>query len=156
MHNPNRFPRTILLLLTSLGFVAPPAHAADHRDLTLEGVTQLANDSATKMLASSAFQARIQGGRKARIVLGDVRNFSDNEGVRVDDVANEIRNRIVQAGTARIFAPGTLEADFVISPELSSEWSRAGSSRKHCFTLQLTLSTPVGEYVGAFSASHCE
>lgn len=151
---------TITRLAFAIGLVlctaALPARAAEHRELTLEGINHLASESASKMLNSSVFMARAQGGRKARVVLGDVRNFSDDEGVRVDDVANEIRNRIVAAGTARIFAAGTLDADFVISPELSSAWSRAGGARKHCYTLQLTLSTPTGEYAGAYSSSHCE
>ena len=88
-------------------------------------------------------------------MLGDVRNFSDNEGARPEDIASEIRNRIVASNSARIFAPGTLDVDFILSPELSSAWAIEKGSRKHCYTLQLTLSTPQGEYAAAFSAKRC-
>ena len=128
------------------------AAPADSRDI----FTGMADEVAAKMLASPAFQAKTGSGRKARIVIGDVTNNSDDEGIRVDDIFNEIRNQIVGAGTARLFAPGELNVDFIIAPELTSimrpdEHGR----RRRCFTLQLTLTTVSGEFVGAHSESRC-
>jgi hypothetical protein len=135
---------------------AVPVQARDARALSLDFINALADESAGKMLTSAVFKAKLNDERKARVVIGDVRNQSDDEGARVQDISNEIRNRIVLAGTARIFAPGNLDADFIISPELSSVWNASANGRRHCFILQLTLTTPEGEYVAAFSAQRCD
>jgi hypothetical protein len=128
----------------------PPAPPADPRDV----FTQLADEVAGRMLNDPSFQAKASTGAKVRIVLGDVRNDSDNEGVRVSDIFNEIRDKIVQAGTARLFSPGELNVDYIISPQLTSIRSSPDKSgRRHsCFTLGLTLTTASGENKAAYSA----
>ena len=116
---------------------------------------ELADEVSAKMLQSSAFTGATSGGKKARIVVGDVVNNSDDERIRVSDIFNEVRNQIVASGSARLFAPGELNVDFVISPELTSQWRTDKRSRLHCLTLQLTLTTVSGEYVAAHSAERC-
>ncbi len=128
---------------------APAAPAEDFFGL-------LAQDVAAKVLANPAFQAQAEGGRKVKIVIGDVINNSDNEGVRVEDLFNEIRNQIVSAGTTRLFAPGELNVDFVIAPELTSSIATdARGRRQRCYTLNLTLTKPSGEFALAQSAKRC-
>ena len=117
---------------------------------------RLAEEVTTKLLDSPEYQARLANGRKPRVVVGDIRNNSDNEGVRVEDIFNEIRNTFIASGTARLFTEGELNADLVISPELTSSLSGSAGRRQHCYTLQLTTSTISGEYVTAHSAKGCE
>jgi hypothetical protein len=118
--------------------------------------TQLADEVTTKLLESPEYQARTTSGRKPRIVVGDIRNNTDDEGVRVEDIFNEIRNVLVASGTARLFSPGELNADLIISPELTSS-SQAGprGRRQRCVVLQLTTTTVSGEYFTAHSATRC-
>ena len=140
------------LCVQAPAFAAPaPRATAEVRDIFAE----LADEVSDKMLASPAFQEKAAGGRKARIVIGDVRNNSDDEGIRVDDIFNEIRNRIVATGTARLFAQGELNVDFIIAPELTSAIRVDNHARRKCFTLQLTLTTIGGEYIAAHSAVRC-
>jgi hypothetical protein len=116
----------------------------------------VADEVAAKLLATPQFQAKTAGGRKARIVVGDVVNNSDDESVRVDDIFSEIRDQIVTAGTSRLFAPGALDVDFIISPEFQSSIAPDEKGRRRrCITLQLTLSTVSGEYVTAVNARRC-
>jgi hypothetical protein len=118
--------------------------------------TQMADEVSGKVLASAPFQAKADGGRKVRIVVGDVSNDSDDEGVRVDDIYNEIRNQIVASGSVRLFDRGDLDADLIISPQLTSERHLDPHGRReYCFTLQLTLTSVSGEFVAAESATRC-
>jgi len=144
------------MALVAAALCATPVAGREARALNLDTLNALADESAEKMLASTVFQAKLQGAKKARVVIGDTRNNSDDEGARVEDISNEIRNRIVATGTARIFAPGNLDADFIISPDLSSSWIAGSGGRRHCFILQLTLTSPEGEYAAAFSAQRCD
>jgi len=116
---------------------------------------ELADEVSDKIIASPAFRAKAEGGRKARIVIGDVRNNSDDEQIRVEDIFNDIRNRIVAGGQARLFATGELNVDLIIAPELTSRIRGTGGTRQHCFTLQLTLTTVDGEYIAALGAERC-
>jgi hypothetical protein len=143
--------------LTAFSLVAalPVAYAAPAPAAPIDIFTPMADEVAAKMLASPAFQAKTDGGRKVKIVIGDVRNNSASEGLRVDDIFNEIRNQIVNAGTTRLFAPGELNVDFIIAPELTSLTAVANGRRVTCYTLQLSLSTPAGEFVAAHSAKSC-
>jgi hypothetical protein len=116
----------------------------------------LADEVAAKVLDAPAFQARTEGGRKVKIVIGDVINNTDQEGIRVEDIFTTIRNQIVSAGTTRLFAPGELNVDFVIAPELtSSTIADAKGRRQRCYMLNLTLTKPSGEFVLAQQAKRC-
>ena len=97
------------MALVAAALCATPVAGREARALNLDTLNALADESAEKMLASTVFQAKLQGAKKARVVIGDTRNNSDDEGSRVEDISNEIRNRIVATGTARIFAPGNLD-----------------------------------------------
>jgi hypothetical protein len=145
---------SVLAAALAIAAAAPAAHAAPHPP-PVDIFANLADEVAGKMLASPAFQAKEDGGRKVKIVIGDVRNNSNSEDVRVDDIFNDIRNQIVNAGTTRLFAPGELSVDFIISPELTSRVLMDRGRPVTCFTLQLSLSTPSGEFVAAHSAKSC-
>lgn len=141
-----------VMLLSSQPATAAPKDQGPPQDF----FALLANDAAVQVLASPVFQARTDGGRKVKIVIGDVINNSDDEGVRVEDLFNEIRNQIVSAGTTRLFAPGELNVDFVIAPELTSSIATdAKGRRQRCFTLNLTLTKPSGEFALAQKAKRC-
>lgn len=116
---------------------------------------QLADEVTQKLLDSPAYQAKTTSGRKPRIVIGDIRNNTDDEGVRVEDIFAEIRNVLVSSGTARIFAPDELNADLIIAPDLTSARVVTGGRPQRCTTLQLTLTTVTGEYFAAHSATRC-
>jgi hypothetical protein len=146
------FRRASVLAAAALAIAAAaPAPQAAPRPPPVDIFAPMADEVAGKMLASPAFQAKEDGGRKVKIVIGDVRNNSNSEDVRVDDIFNEI----VNAGTTRLFAPGELNVDFIISPELTSRVLMDRGRPVTCFTLQLSLSTPSGEFVAAHSAKSC-
>ena len=132
------------------GQKSPPA-PVDPRPVYI----QLADEVTQKLLDSPAYQAKTTSGRKPRIVVGDIRNNTDDEGVRVEDIFNEIRNVLVGSGTARLFAPGELNADLIIAPELTSSRTQQNGRYQSCTTLQLTLTTVSGEYFAAHSATRC-
>jgi hypothetical protein len=141
------------LLMAALIFTPASAAKRDNRPFFV----QLAEEVTNKLLASPEYAGQMKNGRKPRIVIGDIRNNSDDEGVRVEDLFNEIRDTIVASGTARLFAAGELNTDLVIAPELTSSMAaQSGGRREHCFTLQLTITTITGEYVTAHSARRCE
>jgi hypothetical protein len=148
---------TTALLLSAFLLVAQPAMAAPKTPVE-DVFDVLANEVATKVLDAPAFQARTEGGRKVKIVIGDVMNNTDQEGIRVEDIFATIRNQIVSAGAARLFAPGELNVDFVIAPELTSSMianPRGRGRSQRCFTLNLTLTKPSGEFVLAQQAKRC-
>jgi len=151
-----RAARTIAcLLVAALTAIALAPLSAAAAPAGPDIFTQMADQVAAGVLASPAVQAKTGSGRKVRIVIGDVTNDTDNDGVRVDDLSNEIRNQIVGAGVARLFAAGAIDVDFIISPELTSTMRDDGHGRRRCYTLNLTLSTASGEFVAATSASRC-
>jgi hypothetical protein len=151
--NPGR--RGAVALTAAFALTAVTAHAAPPPADTRDIYTQMADEVADKVMATPVFQAKIGGGRKAKIVIGDVTNNSDDEGIRVEDIFNEIRNQIVSSGTARLFAPGELNVDFIISPELTSRVRQDGGRRRRCFTLNVTVSTAAGELITATNAQRC-
>ncbi len=151
--------KTSLLLALAMAAIcvapvqaAPKLHA-DPRPLFV----QMADEVANKMLESPQYQDLVTSGKKPRIVVGDVRNNTDDEGIRVEDLFNQIRETLIASGTARLFAEGELKADFVISPVLTNSWAaQSGGRRQHCFELQLNITTISGEYVTAPTAHRCE
>ncbi len=147
------FPALVLALVATGAVAAPkkPPAPIDPRPPYI----QLADEVTQTLLDSPAYQAKTTSGRKPRIVIGDIRNNTDDEGVRVEDIFNEIRNVLVTSGTARLFAPDELNADLIIAPDLTSVRILQNGRYQWCTTLQLTLTTVTGEYFAAHSATRC-
>lgn len=146
--------RSLVLLLGlcgALASAAPSAAVASSGDI-LDVYDQVGADVAQKLLDSPALQSK-SGSGKVRIVIGDVVNDSDNYGIRVEDIFNQIRDKLVSSGLVRLYAPGELDVDFIIAPQLTS---RRKDGRHECYTLNLTITAPSGEYIASMSAERCD
>jgi hypothetical protein len=118
---------------------------------------ELADDVIGQTLNSDIYKSKVSAGHKLRVVVGNIDNKSDDESVRVEDMFNDMRDRLVATQTVRLFDPGELNADLIISPELTSRFQLdSRGRRRHCFILRLTLSTVEGEFATSYSSTRCD
>jgi hypothetical protein len=149
--------RTLLPLLLALAAFGSMAQAAEPPPTDPRPIeVQLADEVTRKMLENPEYASRVAAGRKPRIVVGAVRNDTQDTDPRVDDIFAEIRNGILASGTAQLYPPGQLDVDLIIAPVLTSTWTPDGRNRaRYCMTLQLSLTRVSTEYFASHSATRC-
>ncbi len=151
-----RFRAAILCVMLGAALVAPgTVRAASSSDAPADIYSQMANEVAQKLLADPVLQSKTGLGRKARVVIGDISNDTTSYELRVEDIFNEIRNQLVSSGQVELYAPGQLDVDLIVSPQLTSR-PKPDDRHRHCYILNLTLNTPSGQFVAALDSRRCE
>lgn len=116
----------------------------------LNQFVQMAEEAANDLVFSRAFEKRIANpGSPPRLVIGNIRNDTDNENILVGDMVQKMREILVRTGAVRVFTADATDFDFVLAPRLTSSTLRSISrkeiERSYSFSFQIT--TIDGEYI---------
>lgn len=86
-------------------------------NLTVQDFRSLADTLTNKMLEDDLFA---EASEKPRIVVGSVRNFTDDENLRIDDLYDHTEEALVHSRMVRVMSRGSADFDLVGKFELSS------------------------------------
>ena len=89
---------------------------------------------------------------RPRLIVGILRNNTDNESIRMSDLHDRISEIILGSGLVRLVDRTADEFEYIIRSELTST-RQYGEKRQELvfFTLQLKMFTLSGELVGQWS-----
>lgn len=118
--------------------------------LTTADYIAFAEEVTNKMLSSR--QVEEWSAKQPRVILGIVRNNTDNENIRVKDIYDRIQETMFNSGLMRIVDASATDFDYIIKPELTStrQYGSNGEELAY-FTLQLKMFKLDGELVGQWS-----
>jgi len=118
--------------------------------LTMSDYLALAEKVTNEMLASRTVQKWED--RRPRLILGHVRNNTDNENIRVKDIYDRIQETVLNSGLVRVVDRSATKFDYIVRTELTSTRQYGKDGRELAFfTLQLKLFKLDGELVGQWS-----
>lgn len=119
-------------------------------ELTMADYTAFAEKVTNKMLISRLVIG--WGEKRPKLVVSALRNNTDNESIRMQDVYDRITETILNSGVARLMDKSALEFDYVVRTELSStrQYGQGGQELAF-FKLEFKLFTLEGEMVGQWS-----
>lgn len=119
-------------------------------DLTMADYTAFAEVVTNKMLASRLVER--WGDKRPRLVLAALRNNTDDENIRMEDVYDRITEVILNSGVARLMDKMAQEFDYVVKSELSSTRQYGDRGEELVFfKLEFKMFTLEGEMVGQWS-----
>ena len=102
------------------------------------------------MLSSRLVQG--WGETRPKLIVGVLRNNTDNENIRMADLHDRISETILGSGLVRLVDTSATEFDYVIRSELTSTRQYGERNQEIVFfTLQLKMFTLMGELVGQWS-----
>lgn len=111
----------------------------------------MAEELFTRIFTDAAFVDVTQGGRPS-VVIGDLANDSHSYRLETDVMFNALRNVLIRSQAVRLFTPGADFPDLTMAAQLTSTYIRENrGARDASYTLNITLTKPNGEYVGAWS-----
>jgi len=126
--------------------------ARDHlqAELTMSDYVALAEQVTNEMLSSRFVQS--WGKKRPKLIVGKLRNNTDNESIRMQDVHDRIQETIFNSGLARVVDKTATSFDYIIKSELTStrQYGAGGKELVH-FTLQLKMYALDGELKGQWS-----
>jgi hypothetical protein len=112
--------------------------------------TAFAEKVTNKMLASRLVQS--WGKKRPRLVVGRMRNNTDNESIRVQDIYDRITETILGSGLVRLMDKSETSFDYVVNTEISSTRQHgSGGEELAYFKLEFKMFTLSGEMVGQWS-----
>lgn len=119
-------------------------------ELTMADYTAFAEKVTNKMLASKLVQS--WGRKRPRLVVGRMRNNTDNESIRIQDVYDRITETILASGLVRLLDKSATAFDYVVNTELSStrQYGPGGEELAY-FKLEFKMFKLDGEMVGQWS-----
>lgn len=119
-------------------------------ELTMADYTAFAEKVTNKMMASKLVQK--WGDKRPKLVVGQMRNNTDNEGIRMQDVYDRITETILGSGLVRLMDKSATSFDYVVNTELSStrQYGERGEELAY-FKLEFKMFTLSGEMVGQWS-----
>lgn len=119
-------------------------------ELTMADYTAFAEKVTNKMMASRVVQN--WGNKRPKLVVGRMRNNTDNESIRIQDIYDRITETILGSGLARLMDKSATSFDYVVNTELSStrQYGQQGEELAY-FKLEFKMFTVDGEMVGQWS-----
>ena len=119
-------------------------------ELTMADYTAFAEKVTNKMMASKLVQS--WGRKRPRLIVGSLRNNTDNESIRMQDIYDRITETILNSGLVRLLDQSAVAFDYVIKSELSStrQYGSEGEELAY-FKLEFKLFKLDGEMVGQWS-----
>ena len=119
-------------------------------ELTMADYTELAETVTNKMLSSSLVQK--WGKKKPRLILAKLRNNTDNESIRMQDIYDRITETLLNSGLLRLVDTSATSFDYVIRSELSSNRQFGADGQELVgYKLELKMMTLDGEMKGQWS-----
>jgi PBP1b-binding outer membrane lipoprotein LpoB len=119
-------------------------------ELTMADYTAFAEKVTNKMMASTVVQS--WGRKRPKLVVGKMRNNTDNESIRIQDIYDRITETILGSGLVRLMDKSATSFDYVVNTELSStrQYGDGGEELAY-FKLEFKMFTIDGEMVGQWS-----
>jgi len=119
-------------------------------ELTMNDYTAFAEKVTNKMLRSRLVQS--WGNKRPKLIVGSLRNNTDNESIRMQDIYDRITETILGSGLVRLMDKSATSFDYVVKTELSST-RQYGSNNEELayFKLEFKLFKIDGEMVGQWS-----
>ena len=119
-------------------------------DLTMADYTAFAENVTNKMLSSRLVQN--WGNKRPKLIVAKLRNNTDDESIRMQDVYDRITETILNAGVARLLDTSAVDFDYVVRTEMSSTRQYGDRGEELVFfKLEFKLFTIEGEMVGQWS-----
>lgn len=118
--------------------------------LTMADYTELAETVTNKMLSSGVVQQ--WGNKKPRLILAKLRNNTDNESIRMQDIYDRITETLLNSGVLRLVDSSATSFEYVVRSELSSNRQYGSNGQELVgYKLELKLMTIDGEMKGQWS-----
>ncbi len=119
-------------------------------ELTMADYTAFAEKVTNKMMASRVVQG--WGKKRPKLVVGQMKNNTDNESIRVQDIYDRITETILSSGLVRLMDKSATAFDYVVNTEISStrQYGDGGEELAY-FKLEFKMFTVDGEMVGQWS-----
>ncbi len=121
------------------------------RNIGMPEYVDMANEVADQLLQSQRIQEIATRAEAAKVVLGVPLNNSARWDVRVADIFDTVRNRLVSEGRMRVFSTGATDVEYILTSEFTTTRT-AGRRNENVITYTLTLTTIEGEFIGAYSS----
>jgi len=119
-------------------------------ELTMNDYTAFAEKVTNKMLRSRLVQS--WGSKRPKLIVGALRNNTDNESIRMHDIYDRITETILGSGLVRLMDKSATSFDYVVRTELSSTRQYGGNGEELAyFKLEFKLFKIDGEMVGQWS-----
>ncbi len=119
-------------------------------ELTMNDYTAFAEKVTNKMMRSRLVQS--WGNKRPRLIVGQLRNNTDNESIRMQDIYDRITETILGSGLVRLLDQSATSFDYVVKSELSSTRQYGGNGEELAyFKLEFKLFKIDGEMVGQWS-----
>ncbi len=119
-------------------------------DLTGGDYLAFAEKVTDKMLKSPVVGS--WGAKKPKLIVGRLKNNTDNEGIRVQDIHDRIQETIFGSGLVRIVDESATSFDYIIKTEITNTRQLGNDGQELAyFTLQLKMFTLSGELMGQWS-----
>lgn len=120
--------------------------------LTMSDYTELAEMVTNKMLSSRMVSK--WGSKKPRLVVAKLRNNTDNENIRMQDIYDRITETLLNAEAVRLLDRSATSFDYVVRSELSSNRQYGTDGQELVgYKLELKLFTIDGELKGQWSGT---
>lgn len=119
-------------------------------ELTMADYTAFAEKVTNKMMSSKLVQS--WGKKRPRLVVGQMKNNTDNESIRIQDIYDRISETILGSGLVRLMDQSATAFDYVINTEISStrQYGDGGEELAY-FKLEFKMFKLDGEMVGQWS-----
>ncbi|MCK5831878.1 MAG: hypothetical protein KAH20_16425 [Methylococcales bacterium] len=119
-------------------------------ELTMADYTAFSEKVTNKMMSSRLVQG--WGQNRPKLVVGKMRNNTDNESIRIQDIYDRITETILGSGLVRLMDQSATSFDYVVNTELSStrQYGNDGEELAY-FKLEFKMFTIDGEMVGQWS-----
>jgi len=121
-------------------------------ELTMADYTELSEMVTNKMLSSGFVKS--WGTKKPRLILAKLRNNTDNENIRMQDIYDRITETLLNSGTVRLLDKSATSFDYVVRSELSSNRQYGSDGQQLVgYKLELKMFTIEGEMKGQWSGT---
>ncbi len=117
--------------------------------VTLSDIIAFAENLTNKMLASDVIA---KAKKKPRIVVGNLRQNTHDENLRVKDIQDRIQEVLFNSGTVRVLDSSATNFDYIMESEITDIVTRATDGQKLVdYTMKIKLITLDGELAGQWS-----
>ena len=119
-------------------------------DLTMGDYLAFAETVTNKMLGSPFVQS--WGTKRPMLIVGRLKNNTDDENIRMQDIHDRIQETIFNSGLVRIVDESATSFDYIIKTELTNTRQLGSDGQELAyFTLQLKMFSLSGELMGQWS-----
>ena len=117
--------------------------------VTLSDIIAFAENLTNKMLSTPVIS---KAKKPPRIVVGNLRQNTHDENLRVQDIQDRIQEVLLNSGAVRVLDSSATNIDYIMQSEITDIVTRAPDGQKLVdYTMKIKLFTLDGELVGQWS-----